>query len=305
MEISGGICYPVSRQKRLETRWTGLLGFGKDAAGEKRVVLLPVRDIVPNPNQPRVDFDEYELSLLADSIRQNGILQPLTVRPIGDGGYELIAGERRLRAAAMAGLQRVPCLVRRVDEKTAALFALLENLQRSDLDLFEEAEGLRRLLQFQGMTQAEAAERLGIAQSTLSNKLRLLRLTPEQRGRITAARLTERHARALLRLPPEQRDDALDVIIAKQLTRSETEAMIADLLAPKQPPPERPVRKAAIGDVRFFANSLSRMVDTLVNAGLEAKTHKNETPDYIEYTVRIRKSEARPAPPQDLQLKIC
>ncbi len=284
-----------------------MLAFGKDAVADKRLALLPIADIVPNPNQPRTNFDSYELSLLTDSIKQNGILQPLTVRRIADGGYELIAGERRLRAAAAAGLTKVPCIIQKADSKTAAFYALIENLQRSDLGVFEEAEGLARLIRIYGLSQSEAAERLGIAQSTLSNKLRLLKLTTEQRDRITGARLTERHARALLRLPEEVRDEVLDIIIAKQLTLSEAEALISEMLEPKEEPAPRPLRKVAIGDVRLFANSLSKIVDTMVRAGLQAKTQKNETADYIEYTVRIIKAnqtdgdKTSPA----LQLKIC
>ncbi len=245
-------------------------------------------DIIAREDQPRKNFDEYELFKLSDSIKENGILQPLIVRPYEKGKYLLIAGERRLRAAKMAGLKRVPCILRRTDDLTAELYTIIENLQRSDLTPFEEAEGIKRLISGYGLSQLEIAERLGLAQSTLSNKLRLLKLDTKLRERITAARLTERHARALLRLPEEKREETLDYIIAKQLTLSECEAHIEKLLSPKQDKPE-PVRKCAIGDVRFFANSLTKMVDTMRLGGIHATTHKNETDTHIEYTVLITK----------------
>ena len=141
---------------------------------DKKLIMLKPSDIKMSPNQPRKSFDEYELKLLADSIQANGIIQPLAVRKLPDGRFELIAGERRLRAAVMAGLRRVPCVIHKTDDETSALYSVIENLQRSNLTVFEESEGINRLITEYGMSQAEAAARLGIAQSTLSNKLRLL-----------------------------------------------------------------------------------------------------------------------------------
>ena len=190
---------------------------------DKKLIMLRPGEIKLSPNQPRKSFDEYELKLLSDSIRSSGIIQPLSVRKNADGEYELIAGERRLRAAVNAGLRRVPCILHKTDEETAALYSLTENLQRSNLTVFEESEGIERLISEYGMSQSEAAARLGIAQSTLSNKLRLLRLSDSIKERIISARLTERHARALLRLPDERREEALDRIIAEGLTLRQTE----------------------------------------------------------------------------------
>ena len=258
---------------------------------DKKLILLPVGEILPNPMQPRRNFDEYEMSALAESIKMNGLLQPLTVRKTGDG-YELIAGERRLRAAIMAGLKKVPCILQRADMSQAAFFTIIENLQRSDLTIFEEAEGINRLIECCGMSRLEAADKLGIAQSTLSNKLRLLKLSEDERRRIIAARLTERHARALLRIENEkQRNQALDHILAKGLTVSEAEEYIANLLNPNSKEEEKPLKKAAIGDVRIFANSLNRIVKTMVLSGLNAKTSKRETKHFIEYKVVIAKAE--------------
>ena len=252
-----------------------------------KLIHLKVNDIIPNENQPRKTFDEYELNLLKDSIKENGVLQPLVVR-VQNGQYLLIAGERRLKAAKMAGLKRVPCIIRRADDLTADCFTIIENLLRRDLTVFEEAEGINRLINVYGISQCDIAEKLGIAPSTLSNKLRLLKLDKNLRDRITAARLTERHARALLRIPEEKRSDTLDYIIAKQLTLPETEEYIDRLLSPKKEKTE-PVRKCAIGDVRLFANSLTKMVDTMRQGGVNATTKRLETETHIEYTVLITK----------------
>lgn len=252
-----------------------------------KLINLKPDDIIPREDQPRKTFDEYDLQRLSESIKENGILQPLIVRPSG-GKYILIAGERRLRAAKLAGLKKIPCIIRKTDDLTADCYTIIENLQRSDLTVFEEAEGISRLICCHGLTQAEIAEKIGIAQSTLSNKLRLLKLDPALRERIAAARLTERHARALLRIPEEKRNETLDHIIAKQLTLTETEAYVDKLLSPV-PEKREPVRKCAIGDVRLFANSLSKMVDTMRLGGVNAVTRRNETDTHIEYTVLITK----------------
>lgn len=273
---------------------------------DKKLIMLKPAELKISPNQPRKSFDEYELRLLADSIQASGIIQPLAVRKLNDGSFELIAGERRLKAAMMAGLRRVPCIVHKTDDETAALYSIIENLQRSNLTVFEESEGINRLITEYGMSQSEAAVRLGIAQSTLSNKLRLLKLSENIKERIVSARLTERHARALLRLPEERREEALDYIIAQGLTLQQTEEYIFNLLNPakeENKKPEGPIRKAAIGDVRLFSNSLSKLLSTLQNSGIDAKSRKYETDKYIEFKVRIQKNTVDEN--RYKQLKIC
>lgn len=258
---------------------------------ERRLMQLPIDSITPSENQPRRNFDEYELSLLADSIKQNGLLQPVSVRK-SENGYELIAGERRLRASKMAGLNSVPALVYEISREAAAVYTLIENLQREDLSPFDEAEGIKRLITVYKVSQCDAAERLGIAQSTLSNKLRILRLSEEQRKRIEAASLSERHARALLKISEDKRDSVLDKIIADALTVKETENLVEELLSgPKKT--TTPLRRGAVGDVRLFANSLKKIVDTMSKTGYTVKTKKSETDSYIEYTVRIDKTSAQ------------
>ena len=272
---------------------------------DKRLIMLKPSEITASPDQPRKSFDEYELKRLCDSIKASGIIQPLIVRKT-ESGYRLIAGERRLKAAVMAGLRRVPCVIHKTDDETAALYSLLENLQRSNLTVFEEAEGINRLITEYGISQSEAAARLGISQSGLSNKLRLLKLSDSIKERVSSARLTERHARALLSLPEEEREQALDRIIAEGFTVSQTEEYISSLLTPEEKPVPashgEPVRKSAIGDVRLFSNSLSKLLSTLQSSGINAKSRKYETDKYIEFKVRIQKNSDSD---RFKQLKIC
>ncbi len=258
-------------------------------SNDTRLIRLPLGVIHPSSSQPRTHFDEAELSGLAESIRRNGILQPISVRRREDGCYELIAGERRLRAARIAGLSEVPCILIKADNRKAAILGLVENVQRADLDPFEEAEAIRRLMNEWGVTQLEVAERLGKAQSTVANKLRLLRLSPDQRARILAAGLTERHARALLRLESEaQRNDALNAMIAEQMTAPDAEKHVSELLNPPEDTTQI-IRVPLIRDVRIFINTLSKAVESIRRSGLDAKSAETETEEYIQYTVIIPK----------------
>lgn len=258
----------------------------------KHILLISPDRIVPNPCQPRTRFDQDELLGLAESIFKNGILQPITVRRREDGRFEIIAGERRYRASCMAGLTEIPCIEVHADEQRSAVLALLENLQRSDLSFFEEAEGIARLIHEWGITQEEAASRLGKAQSTLANKLRLLKLTREQRMKILQNNLSERHARALLRLEDEmKREEALDIIIERSLNVAQTEAYIQSLLSPA---PQRHEQKITplIRDVRLFLNTINKALHTMRGSGIAAESLKTEGPEYIEYLIRIPKQSA-------------
>uniref|UniRef100_UPI003FF01CB3 ParB/RepB/Spo0J family partition protein n=1 Tax=Candidatus Fimivicinus sp. TaxID=3056640 RepID=UPI003FF01CB3 len=253
--------------------------------------MIPEQEIMPNPTQPRRHFDRQELANLAQSIRANGILQPVTVRTI-PGGYELIAGERRLRAARLAGLTHIPCILINADDRKTALFSLLENLQRQDLSFFEEADALQKLMRVYGLSQEEAARKLGMAQSTLSNKLRLLRLPESIRHTLEREHLTERHARTLLRLETAaQMEEALSRIIDEKLNVAQSEKLIDQLL--QKPVSEKKGKKAPIKlfkDVRLFVNTLNHAVDTMKRAGISAASSRNETDEYIEYVVRIPKN---------------
>ena len=269
-----------------KTRSPSVLGSG-------RVLYLPTARIRPNPMQPRKHFDTGGLQELAGSIRQYGVLQPLTVRKAG-GAYELVAGERRLRAARLAGLTEVPCLLADVDEEASGMLALVENLQRRDLDFFEEANGFKRLIEQFGLTQEEAARKVGKTQSAVANKLRLLRLSQQNMELIRCNNLTERHARALLRLNDEaDRINVTNYIIEHELNVSRTEEYIDEFLKAKENP--QPVVEPESGkhvvrlfkDVRFFLNTLNRAVGVMVDAGIGATVKQQESDDGLTLTICI------------------
>lgn len=250
---------------------------------------IPQDLIIPNPNQPRKRFDFDGLEELAQSIRENGILQPITVRSTQDKKFELIAGERRLRAARLVGMTKIPALVIDMQQKDSALFALIENLQRQDLSFFEEAEAIETLITDYNMSRDDVAKKLSIAQSTLSNKLRILKLPEEMRFRLAKAGLTERHARALLSLEDDaQRERALSIMIDRHLTVQESERMIEQMLSRNS---KTRTNLRGLRDVRLFINTLNHAVDTIRRAGVDADTARSETEEYIEYIVRIPKIE--------------
>jgi len=256
-----------------------------------KLLTLPVGAIHPNSYQPRTHFDQGELGALSESIKLNGLLQPVTVRRRDDGYYELIAGERRLRACKMAGLTKIPCVVMQMDDRKSAILGLVENVQRQDLNFFEEAESLNTLMTEWGATQSELAEKIGKSPSTIANKLRLLRLSADQRTRILSAGLGERHARALLRLEDDTaRNNALTEIITKKMNSAETERYISTLLDPDAFK-KRTVRTSVVGDVRVFINTLSRAVETMRKSGFDAQSDSTETESYIEYRVIIPKGD--------------
>lgn len=254
-----------------------------------QIILIPQEEIYPNPNQPRRRFDFDELEGLAQSIRQNGIIQPLAVRVNNRGEYELISGERRLRASRLVGITQVPCIIMEASDEKSALFALLENVQRCDLDFFEEAVAIEKLLTDYGMTRDDICKKLGKAPPTISNKLRLLRLPEEIRLRITQENLTERHARALLKLTSvSQMERAMSIIAEKRLNVAETERLVSQILTNDSRHRQPTVK--LFKDVRIFVNTLNHAVDTMRRAGIEADSAKSETDEYIEYIVRIPKS---------------
>lgn len=259
-----------------------------------QILLIPINEIRPNPDQPRRNFNIHELQSLAESIRQNGIIQPVTVRLDSDGYYELISGERRLRASKMIGLARLPCIVMEANDEKSATFALLENLQRQDLSFFEEATAIDRLMRDYALTQEQIAIALGKTQSSVSNKLRLLRLKPDIRAMIAEHDLTERHARALLRINDEdKRRKALKKIIEKQMNVRQTEDFINALLTIKPKKRKKDPNKLPLKlykDIRLFVNTIDKAVDSMRLAGMEAKATRKETTDYYEYVVRIAKN---------------
>ncbi|MCI8423862.1 MAG: ParB/RepB/Spo0J family partition protein [Lawsonibacter sp.] len=251
-----------------------------------RVLLLPVEEILPNPHQPRVLFAPGELEELADSIRALGILQPLTVRR-GELGWELVAGERRLRAARLAGLERVPCLAVQTDGQSSSLLALVENLQRKDLDFWEEALALRKLIDTFHLSQDDVARRIGKSQSAVANKLRLLRLDEEVLTLLREGGCSERHARALLRLPdPDQQARAARQVVDRGLTVAQTEALVESMLS--APPRRKRGRPTLIvKDVRLFLNTITHSLDRMRSAGVDAQCSREDTDEAILLTIQI------------------
>lgn len=250
-----------------------------------KVLLLPVDKIVPSAHQARTHFDEQEIARLALSIAQNGLLQPVSVRPGKEKGeYELVAGERRLRACKLAGLAEIPAILAQRDESQSAALGLLENIQRQGLDPFEQARGIREVITLWGCTQEEAAKRLGIAQPTLNNKLRLLALNEEQQAYCIANGLTERHARAVLRLPENRRSEALINIAKRRMNARQTDLYIEQLL---NTPAKGRHRVSMVKDVRIFVNTIDHAIRLMTDNGVPATAHREEKDGYIEYTVRI------------------
>ena len=263
--------------------------------GDNKIIIVPTIKIRPNRTQPRKIFDEADLRALADSIAENGILQPLSVRRIKSGEYELIAGERRLRASVMAGLKKVPCIEIRCSDKESAVLALLENLQRKALGLFEEAKGIHRLIRRYGLTQEQAAKQLGKKQSTIANKLRLLKLSYEEQDWIVQAGLSERHARALLKIDDSDlRKEALSKMISEHLNVSQAEEMINSMLTQNSIITKKTGKQMiVVKDIRIFLNTINKAVDTMRMAGIDAISKKQDNGDYIEYTIKIPKQQSK------------
>ena len=251
-----------------------------------RIVELEASAIRPNPAQPRREFDTEALLSLSESIRRHGILQPPVVRRITEGCYELIAGERRLRAALLCGMSTIPCLVREGEDGESAELSIIENLQRRDLNMFEEAGAIAALCDRFRLTQEQVGARLSVSQSYVANKLRLLRLSEAEREVILTGRLTERHARAALRLPPERRHAALLQMAKRELNVAAAERLVESLLAEKK---GRARHTGVIKDIRIFYNSLDRAMRLVREAGIGIRADRSESEEEITLTVRIEK----------------
>lgn len=244
---------------------------------------IPVIQIEPNRSQPRRCFSKKELEGLSESIKENGILQPLSVRKVFASKFELIAGERRLRAAIMADLRTVPCLIFDCDETQASIFTLLENLQRSELNFFEEAEFIQRLIQNWDINQDIIAKKIGEKQSTIANKLRLLKLSKEQRNKILEANLSERHAIAVLNLDNEQQIDfVLNKIILEKLNIQATDFLVKSLLNEDKNHLE--------DSLQFLNNAINNAFNAINFSKIKAERYQTETEQYIEYVIKISKN---------------
>lgn len=255
-----------------------------------QVVEISISQIVPNPNQPRTYFDDYSLTQLAVSIQQNGILQPLIVRRT-EGGYQLIAGERRLRAARLVNFDTVPCIISESEDKDSAVLALLENIQREDLNFLEEALAIKKLIGYYGLTQEEAAFKLGMAQSTVANKLRLLKLSDVEKAAVLKYGLNERQARAILKLPEGEREAAILEVYKGQLNSTQTEKLVEAVLQQiedkKQPKPTIINKTNPMNVLNLYLNSFKDTVNKMKSVGISCDFSKTKTEDFLEYSIRI------------------
>lgn len=253
---------------------------------KQKLISIPINKVVPNPAQPRKRFSSNEICSLADSISQNGVIQPIVVHK-AYGEFVLIAGERRLRAARVAGLRVIPAIITECSDKESATLALIENLQRQDLSIFEEINAINSLVNIWGVTQEVAAKKLSMSQSTLANKLRLLKLSNSEQRKIEDNGLTERHARALIRIDDiDDRKKILEAIVNNGLNVKKTEELIDKIIVPQK---KRTLRSIVPKDIRLFINTIDHAVSTMLTAGIEAKAERKETEDYIECIVRIPK----------------
>ncbi len=269
----------------LEPENTGINDYS--AGGEAKVVKVDIDKIFPNPYQPRKNFDAEGLNELAASIAEYGVLQPLLVAPADDGRYLLIAGERRLRAAKMAELNEVPVIISEYTSQQIAEIALIENLQREDLHFFEEAEGYEHLMETFHLTQDTMASRVGKKQSTIANKLRLLRLPAKVRRILIDSGLSERHARALLQLESEERQmEVLKVILDNGYSVRQTENYIAKLLEGRKR--DKGKRTVIASDVRVYLNSIKQIIAAIKDVGIPVSMEQNMEDDDVVVNIRIK-----------------
>ncbi len=268
---------------------TGDIGAYK--TGANSIVHLPLHLVMPNPNQPRKIFDHDALRELSESIRQYGVIQPVTVRKMRDGTYELVAGERRLKAAGLAGLLKIPAIIIEMEDEDSAIVALVENIQRQNLSFMEEALAYRQLLDKCNLTQEELAKKVGKTQSAIANKIRLLRLPTSVREIVKDNSLTERHARALLRLDTEEKQIyAARRIVDFNMNVKQSEELVDRVIKNGiEETPKEKIRKS-IGDVRVFFKTITKAVSLMNENGIEATARKDETDSYYEYVIRIQKA---------------
>lgn len=263
---------------------------GIDESSKNKAVEIDIDEIMPNPYQPRRMFDLDALTELSNSIREVGLITPLTVRR-APGGYELVCGERRLRASKMAGLRKIPAIIVELSDKESAIVAITENLQRKDLSFFEEAESMQNLIQFHSLTQETVAKKLGKSQAAIANKLRLLKLPESVRNIIYEGNLCERHARAFLRLPTEELQLAASKrAVDLQLNVTATEKMVQKMIEEE---PKRKYKKSDKNNFErkslLFKNTVLKTLDMLKKSGLSPSVCQREEENYVEYTIKLEK----------------
>jgi ParB family chromosome partitioning protein len=286
----------TGKDKQLTKEGKEFVEENREKEEKGNIRLLSVEKISPNPYQPRVEFGEKELEELAESIKNHGIIQPLTVKQKeGEDGYELIAGERRLRASKLIGLEEVPVIIGEFEEKQMAEIALIENLQRKDLNFLEEASGYKRLLDNFDLTQKKLAEQIGKSQSTIANKLRLLKLPEEVQELANNSNITERHTRALLKLPNEALQiDIIKQVIDKEYTVREMETLIEEVLKElngEEDEEEQDEMNVVryFNDVRLSLNTIRKTIKDIEESGCDVEVEEIDNDEYIEVNIRLPK----------------
>lgn len=256
----------------------------QEAKNRDEIVKIPIKKVLPNPYQPRKEFNLEEIKELAQSIENYGVIQAIIVKKEEDN-YILIAGERRLRASQFLNLEYIPAVIKDFSAKEMAEIALVENLQRKDLDFMEEADAYQKIIEMFNMTQKELAAKIGKSQSSIANKLRLLRLDTDIRKHLTGEEFTERHARALLKLAEKELQlTVINKIKEEKLTVKDTEKFIHKLLETKQK--KKPV-KTVYKDYRLFTNTLNKFLEEMKTAGLDVKVNQEKKADFVEYVIRL------------------
>lgn len=273
------------------------MGIFQKAKTINRVVAIPVDNIEPNPNQPREKFDEESINQLAKSIEESGLLQPISVRKTGEERYELIAGERRLKACKALGKEEIAAVICEIGEYESAMLALIENIQRRQLNFFEEANAYRQLMDKFNLTQEQVAQKLGKAQSTVANKMRLNKLPQRIKEMILENNLSERHARALLKTDDEKLlEECVSAIVSRGLNVQQSESYIEKRIN-TEPQAQTTMfggaRIFVVKDFRIFVNSINRAVEVMRGSGISADSYQTEHDEYIEYVVRVPKSQVQ------------
>lgn len=252
------------------------------------VVTVPVERIVPNRYQPRQIFDEEKIKELAESIRSYGLLQPMVVRPIEEGMYEIIAGERRFRALKFNGTAETEVIVKQMNDKETAAIALIENIQRENLSAVEEAEAYKKLLDLDGITQQDLATSLGKSQSFIANKLRLLRLSQPILDALSKQQITERHARALLALDEVGQKKMLDIIKSQNLNVKQTEERVKRMLGGED---VKPKRIGFTRDLKLAFNTIGESLKAVEKSGVKVKRKDTEYENFYEISIKVFKND--------------
>lgn len=258
---------------------------------QREIINIPIQSIRPNPYQPRRSFNQLALEELSQSIKIFGIIQPISVRKLSKDTYELIAGERRLRASELAELINIPAIVLEYKDKESAMIAMIENLQREDLNFIEEAEGYNNLIIDHKFTQKELAEKIGKSQSTIANKIRLLKLPTEIKRALVTEGLTERHGRAILKLPDDDlKSMVLEKSIKNNLNVNSTEMLVEDILNKMRNNEEVPNQSVkSLINVRIYLNTIKKAYKAIVDYGVDADYSEVDKGDYVEVKIKIQK----------------